>query len=68
MTGMQIERLIRMRKDLEAHVRGVLKVFGICVGAVYRTKLRQGFRDQLAKAGTVDPAISVMVEMFNPIH
>ena len=62
------ERLIRMRKDLEGHVRGVLKVFGICMGAVNRTKLRQDFRDQLAEAGTTDPAISVMVEMFNPIH
>lgn len=62
------ERLIRMRKDLEGHVRGVLKVFGICMGAVGRTKLRQGFRDQLAKAGTSDPAISMMVEIFNPIH
>ena len=25
------ERLIRMRKDLEGHVRGVLKVFGVCM-------------------------------------
>jgi len=62
------ERLIRMRKDLEAHVRGVLKVFGICMGAVRRTNLRQGFRDQLAEAGTTDLAISVMVDMFSPIH
>jgi hypothetical protein len=28
------ERLIRMRKDLEAHIRGVLKTFGITQGAV----------------------------------
>ncbi len=62
------ERLIRMRKDLEAHVRGVLKVFGICMGPVRRTNLRQGFRDQLAEAGESDLAIDVMVDMFNPIH
>lgn len=62
------ERLIRMRKDLEGHVRGVLKVFGVCMGAVHRTKLRQGFRDQLAEAGRADPAIGVMAEMFNPVH
>ena len=62
------ERLIRMRKDLEGHVRGILKTFGICMGAVHRTKLRQGFRDQLAEAAATDPAISVMTEMFNPIH
>jgi transposase len=62
------ERLIRMRKDLEGHVRGVLKIFGIRMGTVRRSNLRQGFRDHLAKAGPSDPAISVMVEMFNPIH
>ena len=38
------ERLVRMRKDLEAHVRGVLKVFGICMGAVGTKDLRQRFR------------------------
>ncbi|MEO0995252.1 MAG: transposase [Pseudomonadota bacterium] len=37
------ERLIRMRKDLEGHVRGVLKVFGVCMGTVHRARLRQGF-------------------------
>jgi hypothetical protein len=62
------ERLIKMRKDLEGHVRGVLKVFGICMTGVHRAKMRQGFRDQLAKAGVADPAIGVMVDMFNPIH
>ena len=62
------ERLIRMRKDLEEHVRGVLNVFGVCMGAVGRSKMRQGSRDQLAQAGAVDPVIPVMVEMFNPIH
>lgn len=61
-------RLIRMRKDLEAHVRGVLKVFGICMGAVGQAHMRQRFRDQLAQAGQADLAISVMAEMFIPIH
>lgn len=62
------ERLIKMRKDLEGHVRGVLKVFGVCMSGVHRAKMRQGFRDQLITAGAVDPAIGVMVEMFMPIH
>lgn len=62
------ERLIRMRKDLEGHVRGILKTFGICMSSVHRAKLRKGFRDQLAQAGTTDPAISVMIEMLKPIH
>ncbi len=61
-------RLIRLRKDLEAHVRGVLKVFGICMGAVGRAEMRQRFRDQLSEAGQGDLAISVMADMFNPIH
>lgn len=62
------ERLIRMRKDLEAHVRGVLKVFGICMATVGRANMRHRFRDQLDEAGQTDLAISVMADMFNPIH
>jgi transposase len=62
------ERLIKMRKDLEGHVRGVLKVFGVCMSGVHRANKRQGFRDQLTKAGALDPAIGVMADMFNPIH
>ncbi|MFC6639279.1 IS110 family transposase [Sulfitobacter sediminilitoris] len=62
------ERLIRLRKDLEGHVRGVLKVFGICMGAVGQAGMRQRFRDQLAEAGETDLAISVMADMFLPIH
>lgn len=62
------ERLIRMRKDLEAHVRGVLKVFGICMGSVGRASLRQGFRDQFAEAGQTNPAPGVMAGMFIPVH
>ena len=62
------ERLIRMRKDLEAHVRGVLKVFGICIGTVGQAHLRQRFRDHLTEAGQTDLAISVMADMFIPIH
>ncbi|NEK25275.1 transposase, partial [Sulfitobacter sp. JBTF-M27] len=56
------ERLIRLRKDLEGHVRGVLKVFGICMGAVGQAGMRQRFRDQLAEAGETDLAISVMAD------
>ena len=62
------ERLIRVREDLEAHVRGVLKVFGIGMGTVGRADMRQRFRDQLVDAGQADPAISMMTQMFLPIH
>ncbi|WP_323777026.1 IS110 family transposase [Leisingera sp.] len=62
------ECLIRIRKDLEAHVRGVMKVFGIYMGSVGRASLRQGFRDQFAEAGQTNPALGVMAGMFIPIH
>jgi len=62
------ERLIRMRKDLEAHVRGVLKTFGIRMGPVHRAQYRRGFRDQLAEAGADDPVLGLMAETMNPIH
>ena len=62
------ERLIRMRKDLEGHVRGVLKVFGVCMTSVGTGKLRRGFRDQLAAAADTDPAIAMLSETFIPLH
>ena len=62
------ERLIRMRKDLEGHVRGVLKVFGVCMTSVGTGKLRRDFRDQLAAAADTDPAIVLLSETFIPLH
>lgn len=62
------ERLIRMRKDLEAHVRGVLKTFGIRMGPVLRSQRRESFRDQLAEAGADDPVLGLLAETMNPIH
>jgi len=62
------ERLIRMRKDLEGHVRGVLKVFGICMASVATGKLRKDFRDQLAAAADKDPSIVMLAETFAPLH
>ena len=38
------------------------------MSGVHRAKMRQGFRDQIGKAGAVDPAIGVMVDMFCSIH
>lgn len=62
------ERLIRMRKDLEAHIRGVLKTFGIRMGPVLRAHHRQGFRDQLAEAGACDPMLGLLAQTMIPIH
>lgn len=57
-----------MRKNLEGHVRGVLKVFGICKKSVGTGKLRRNFRDLLATAADTDPAIEMMSETFIPLH
>jgi transposase len=45
------ERLVRLRKDLEAHIRGTLKTFGIRMTGISQSRRRQAFRDQLAAAG-----------------
>ena len=62
------ERLIRMRKDLEGHVRGVLKTFGIRLGSVTRAQRRRAFRDQLLQAGGDDPVLGLLAETMSPIH
>lgn len=62
------ERLIRMREDLEPHIRGVLKTFGIRMGTVLCAHHRQGFRDQLAEAGACDPMLGLLAQTVIPIH
>lgn len=51
------ERLIRLRKDLEGHIRGVLKAFGIRMTGIGQAQQRQAFRDQLAAAGETVPVL-----------
>ena len=62
------ERLLRMRKELEAHIRGVLKTFGIRMGSVGHAGNRQSFRDQLAEAVADDPVLGLVAERMIPIH
>jgi len=62
------ERLIRLRKDLEGHVRGVLKTFGIRMTGVGQGKHRQGFRDQLGAAGESDPVLAAIADGFIAAH
>ncbi len=62
------DRLIRLRKDLEGHVRGVLKTFGVRMTGVNKGRLRQGFRDQLAVAGQTDPVLKIIADGFIVIH
>ncbi len=43
------ERLIRMHGDLEGHVRDVLKVFGVCMGACVARSFGRGFAISLPR-------------------
>jgi transposase len=62
------ERLIRLRKDLEGHIRGVLKGFGVRMTGVGQGRQRQAFRDQLAAAGETDPILRVVADGFIAAH
>ncbi|TRD14905.1 IS110 family transposase [Palleronia caenipelagi] len=62
------ERLIRLRKDLEGHIRGVLKTFGIRMSGIGQGQQRQAFRDQLAKAGEADQVLRAIADGFIATH
>jgi transposase len=62
------ERLIRLRKDLEGHIRGVLKTFGIRLTGIGQGWQRQAFRDQLAAAGETDPVLRAIADGFIAAH
>lgn len=62
------ERPIRLRKDFEGHIRGVLKTFGILMTGMGQGHLRQAFRDQLAVAGETDPVLRAIADGFIAAH
>lgn len=62
------ERLIRLRKDLEGHIRGVLKTFGIRMTGIGQGRQRQAFRDQLAAAGQDDWVLAAIADGFITAH
>jgi len=62
------ERMIRLRKDLEGHIRGALKTFGIRMTGIGQGRQRQGFRDQLAEAGESDPILRTIADGFITAH
>jgi transposase len=62
------ERLIRLRKELEAHIRGVLKTFGIRMAGISSGRQRQAFRDQLAAAGEIEPVLRAIADGFIAAH
>ena len=60
--------MIRLRMDLEGHIRGVLKTFGIRMTGVGHRRQRQAFRDQLARAGETDPVLRSIADGFIAAH
>jgi transposase len=60
--------LIKLRKELEGHVRGSLKTFGIRMTGVGPGGRRQAFRDQLAAAGERDPVLRVIADGLIGAH
>ncbi|MEM6547863.1 MAG: IS110 family transposase [Pseudomonadota bacterium] len=62
------DRFVRIRMELEAHVRGVLKTFGIRLAAIGHGRRRQRFRDQLSVARQTDPALATIIDHVLPSH
>lgn len=62
------ERMIRIRQDIEAQARGVLKTYGIRLGPVTRRRNRTGFRDQLKIATAGDPILEAVAASLIAVH
>lgn len=61
-------QLISLRKDLEGHIRGILKTFGIRLTGIGKGGQRQAFRDQLGCAGERDPVLRAIADGFIAAH
>jgi transposase len=55
------ERLVRIRKEIENRVQGVLKTYGIRLQPVTEAHNRASFRDQLRRVLKGDPALETIV-------
>lgn len=62
------DRLVRLRIELEGHARGVLKTFGVRMTGIGKNRQRQAFREQLAAARDIDPAIAAVADTFIVSH
>ncbi len=62
------ERMIRIRQDIEAQARGVLKIYGIRLGAVSQCRGRASFRDQLQAAASGDPILETVAASLIAVH
>lgn len=60
--------LISLRKDLEGHIRGILKTFGVRLTGIGKGGQRQGFRDQLADAGERNAVLRSIADGFIAAH
>lgn len=62
------ERLIRVRQDIEAQARGVLKTYGLRLGAVTRGRDRASFRDQFKTFTAGDPILEAVAASLIAVH
>ena len=62
------ERMIRIRQDIEAQARGVLKTYGIRLGPVSQRRDRADFCDQLRAAASGDPILEVVAASLIAVH
>ena len=62
------ERLIRVRQDIEAQARGVLKTYGLRLGAVTRARDRASFRDQFKTFTAGDPILEAVAASLIAVH
>ena len=62
------DRMIRIRQDIEAQARGVLKTYGIRLGCVTQGRNRGSFRDQLAAAAAGDPILEAVTASLIAVH
>jgi transposase len=60
--------MIRVRQDIEAQARGVLKTYGRRLGAVSQRRDRVGFRDQLRAAASGDPILEMVAASLIAVH
>ena len=62
------DRLIRIRMDLEAQARGILKTFGIRLGPIRAGGNRRTFRDQLSQVVAGDRVLEAVFASMIAVH
>jgi len=62
------ERLLRIRKDIEGHIRGVLKTYGIRLAPVTAARHRAHFREQLNAVARQQPVLELIAASFIVAH